>query len=149
MILRKKNSKKKCWLYILECKSTTGKITYYTGISNNLEKRFAQHKEGKGAKYTRNKTVKLVHFEEYKNRADAFRREYQIKKYGHKKKKEIIDRKSPKCPECRIPLIASDMRVARGAWHHANSRAGLANETKKERYYSCIIIVSLMSHHHY
>ena len=39
--------KKKWFVYILECKDGT----YYTGISNDVEKRMEAHQNGKGSKY--------------------------------------------------------------------------------------------------
>ena len=47
---------KKFWVYILR---TSGN-TLYTGQTNNLEKRFLDHKNGKGGHYTRShKPVKF------------------------------------------------------------------------------------------
>jgi len=37
------------YLYLLECRGGS----LYTGISNNVEKRYAAHVAGKGARYTR------------------------------------------------------------------------------------------------
>ena len=37
------------WVYILECANGGS----YTGYTNNLQKRYQEHCEGKGAKYTR------------------------------------------------------------------------------------------------
>ena len=37
------------YLYILRC----GDGSLYTGITTDVEKRLAQHRSGKGAKYTR------------------------------------------------------------------------------------------------
>ena len=48
------------YTYIVECKDGT----LYTGWTNNLEKRIADHNSGKGAKYTRaRKPVTLVYYE--------------------------------------------------------------------------------------
>lgn len=141
--MRRKGYNKKCSVYILECKSMSKnkkkvRITYYTGISNNLERRLQEHKNntGKGARYTRNKKIKMVHFEQYSNRALAFRREYQIKKYGHKRKKQIIAFKTPQCPQCEKPLISSTMRATKNGWADT-PYANLTDNSTKEKYYSC------------
>ena len=43
-------------LYLIECRNGT----LYAGITNDLERRYAQHASGKGAKYTRaNPPVRL------------------------------------------------------------------------------------------
>ena len=48
------------YTYIVECKDGT----LYTGWTNNLEKRIADHNSGKGAKYTRaRKPVTLVYYD--------------------------------------------------------------------------------------
>ena len=63
-------------VYILECKDKT----LYTGITNNLERRIAQHENGTGAKYTKGRgPFKLIYQETCKNRALASKREYEIK----------------------------------------------------------------------
>ena len=75
------------YTYILQCSDGT----YYTGWTNNLEKRIAKHNSGKGAKYTRGRLpVTLVYYEEYNDKRDAMRREYQIKQLSRKEKVELI-----------------------------------------------------------
>ncbi len=136
MIMRKKNSKKKCWLYILECKSTTGKITFYTGITNNLERRLQEHQNntGKGARYTRNKETAMVYNKEYPNRSAALRQEYKVKALTQLQKKEIILGKTPKCPVCRKLLISSKARTTiQGSMPVNNGGPKSGNEV----YYSC------------
>lgn len=64
------------YTYILECADGT----YYTGWTNNLEKRLNDHNEGKGAKYTKaRRPVSLIYYEEFQTKEDAMRREYAIK----------------------------------------------------------------------
>ncbi|MCX5681786.1 MAG: GIY-YIG nuclease family protein [Candidatus Omnitrophica bacterium] len=74
-------------VYILE----TNHGTLYTGITNNLEKRVAAHKKGKGALFTRLCGVKkLLYSENRRNRSFALKREAEIKKWPRKKKLELI-----------------------------------------------------------
>ena len=77
----------KGWTYILECADGS----FYTGSTNNLALRLAQHQNGEGANYTKNRLpVKLVYVEEY-NRIDAaFYREKQIQGWSRKKKMALI-----------------------------------------------------------
>ena len=64
------------FVYILECADKS----LYTGITTNLERRLAEHKEGTGAKYTRGRGAKrIVYSERTRNRSSASRREAQIK----------------------------------------------------------------------
>ena len=64
------------YVYILRC----GDGSLYTGITDNVEKRFAAHVAGKGAKYTRGRgPLELIYTEEQADRAAASRREWEIK----------------------------------------------------------------------
>lgn len=64
-------------LYLIECKN--GSI--YTGITNDVEKRFAAHACGKGAKYTRaNPPVRLLRVFPHPDRSAASKAEYATKR---------------------------------------------------------------------
>ena len=67
----------KAWkLYILRC----GDGSLYTGITVDVESRFAQHCSGTGAKYTRGRgPLELVYVESCENHSHALKREYQVK----------------------------------------------------------------------
>ncbi len=52
----------------------------YTGITTDIERRFAQHATGRGAKYFRGRQpVQVVYHEEHHSRSTAARREAEIK----------------------------------------------------------------------
>jgi putative endonuclease len=75
------------YTYILECKDGT----YYTGWTNNLEKRLKDHNEGRGAKYTKARLpVSLIYYEEFQTKEEAMRREYVIKHMTRKEKEKIM-----------------------------------------------------------
>jgi len=75
------------FVYIIKCKDNS----LYTGVTNDLQRRFQEHKEGRGAKYTAShKPVKLEYFEEFENRSKSLKREIEIKKLTHRKKKDLI-----------------------------------------------------------
>ena len=75
------------FVYILECADKS----LYTGITNDLERRFSAHKNGTGAKYTKSHTVKkCVYLEESPTRSTALQREAEIKKYTREKKLVLI-----------------------------------------------------------
>jgi len=64
------------FVYILECKDGT----FYTGVTNDLEKRMKTHADGKGSKYVMKKGFKcLLRSRGCKSRSDAQKAEYQIK----------------------------------------------------------------------
>ncbi|MBC5624156.1 GIY-YIG nuclease family protein [Clostridium sp. NSJ-49] len=78
------------YVYILKCSDDS----LYTGWTNNLEKRFKAHSTGKGAKYTKARLpVELVYYEEFEDKIDAMKREYEIKQLKRKEKLELINRK--------------------------------------------------------
>lgn len=68
--------------------------TFYTGWTNNLEKRINDHNAGKGAKYTKSRLpVVLAYYETFEIKEDAMRREYAIKKLSRKEKEKLIAQK--------------------------------------------------------
>lgn len=76
------------YVYILLCEDGT----LYTGISNNLEKRFLGHKNGKAARYTRShKPVKIVYKESLPTHSEALKRESEIKSLSRQKKIELCE----------------------------------------------------------
>lgn len=73
--------------YILEC----GDGSYYTGSTWDISKRFQDHQDGLGCKYTKNRLpVKLVYCEEYDRIEDAYYREKQIQGWSRKKKQALM-----------------------------------------------------------
>ncbi len=56
------------------------KLTTYVGYTNNLEKRLNLHNKGKGAKFTRGRTWKIIYSEKFLTKKEAISREYYIKK---------------------------------------------------------------------
>ena len=77
------------YTYIVQCSDGT----YYTGWTNNLEKRIAAHNSGKGAKYTKTRTpVRLVYYEIFETKEEAMSREYAIKQWNRKRKQELIEK---------------------------------------------------------
>lgn len=80
------------YTYILECKDGT----YYTGWTNNLDKRLKDHNEGKGAKYTKPRLpVSLIYYEEFQTKKEAMRREYAIKRMSRSEKSKLVCESRP------------------------------------------------------
>jgi putative endonuclease len=66
--------------------------SFYTGSTNNLELRVAQHNIGEGANYTKKRRpVQLVYYEEFQRIDDAFYREKQIQGWSRAKKLALIN----------------------------------------------------------
>ncbi len=76
------------FVYILECADGT----FYTGITNDLEKRvFAHNNLKQGAKYTKQRRpVQLVFSERKRNKGNALKRELKIKRMTREQKKSLI-----------------------------------------------------------
>ena len=86
-MLRNTARRGKYWVYIVQCKDGT----YYTGYTNDLERRISQHNSGNGAKYLKSKLpVKLVYAKEYKYYKNALRGERKIKKLTRNQKERLI-----------------------------------------------------------
>ena len=65
------------YLYLIEC--IDGSI--YTGITVDLDARYAAHKDGSGARYTRSHPpARLLGFEPHPDRSSASKAEYRIKR---------------------------------------------------------------------
>lgn len=81
----------KTWkLYILRC----GDGSLYTGITMDVEARFAQHSAGKGAKYTRGRgPLELVYSEECGTHSDALKRELAVKSLTREEKQRLVNAK--------------------------------------------------------
>ncbi len=82
------DSKQPGWVvYMLKCADDS----LYTGITNNLGRRVAQHNQGKGSRYTRARTpVTLVYAETAEHRSQATRREARIKRLTRAQKLQLI-----------------------------------------------------------
>lgn len=64
------------FVYILECLDGS----YYTGVSNDVEKRMIAHQKGLGSKYVKKKGFKrLILCKKCIDKSDACRKEYFIK----------------------------------------------------------------------
>ena len=77
------------FVYILRTSSNT----LYIGQTNNLEKRFKEHKakSNRTSKYVRYfDSVKLVYSESYQTRKEAMQREIELKKWSKAKKEALI-----------------------------------------------------------
>ena len=71
------------YLYLLECKGGS----YYAGITNRLEARFAAHLSGRGAKYTRaNPPIRILASKTYPDRSAASIAEARLKRIPRSEK---------------------------------------------------------------
>ncbi len=83
----------KYWVYMIQ--SANGRALY-TGVTNNLERRVGEHKEGRGSIFTaKYKCHKLVYFEEFGLIDQAILREKEIKNMTRANKEKLIDTINP------------------------------------------------------
>jgi putative endonuclease len=74
-------------VYIILCSDKS----LYTGITNNLTRRFNQHCNNQGAKYFRGRrALKVVYVEDGHSRSSASKREFAIKKLKLTEKLSLI-----------------------------------------------------------
>ena len=86
----------KGYMYILLCNDGS----YYTGSTNDLERRLEQHFAGEGANYTKkHPPVELLYYEEFDRIDEAFFREKQVQGWSRRKKEALINGEHGKLPE--------------------------------------------------
>jgi putative endonuclease len=74
------------FVYLIECRD--GSI--YTGIAVDVDARYAAHKSGKGARYTRSHPPRrLLAAMEYPDRSAASKAEYQIRRLSPRDKRAL------------------------------------------------------------
>jgi predicted GIY-YIG superfamily endonuclease len=75
------------WVYILRCRDGS----YYTGHTDNLDKRVAEHQTGLCKGYTASRLpVELVFSQEFSSRTEALAMEQQIKGWSRRKKEAMM-----------------------------------------------------------
>lgn len=78
---------KNWYVYMLLCKDQS----IYTGITDNVERRFLAHKAGKGGRYTKShQAIKILHTESLSTKNAALKREAEIKSWNRRKKLDFI-----------------------------------------------------------
>ncbi len=76
------------FVYIIRCSDDT----LYTGITNDLRRRFEQHASGRGAKYFYGRQPqRFVYLETGHDRSSATQRELSLKKLNRQQKTRLIE----------------------------------------------------------
>lgn len=74
-------------VYILLCRNGA----YYIGVTNDLARRCAEHRTGRGGHYTKcNPPIRLVYTEQFPSKRQAQTRERQLKGWTRAKKAALI-----------------------------------------------------------
>lgn len=104
------------FVYLIECRD--GSV--YTGIATDVDRRYAQHLAGKGARYTRaNPPVQLLAHFPHPDRASASRAEYAIKQLTAARKRALcaaapaaaVAPRQPRCDPDATPPSAPDVQA--------------------------------------
>lgn len=102
------------YIYILSNKTNS---TLYVGVTNDLERRVAEHKSGELPGFTQKYNChKLVYFERFSEVEQAIAREKQLKKWSRIKKDWLIDTMNkerldlmPLCHPDSHPVISTEI----------------------------------------
>ena len=74
-------------LYVLECRDGA----LYTGISNDVARRYAAHLAGKGARYTRlNPPQRIALVYPFADKSQALKAEYAFKRLSAAAKRQLV-----------------------------------------------------------
>lgn len=75
------------FLYMIRCKGGV----LYTGITTDIDRRFAQHQAGKGAKFLRGKSpLELVFHRKVGSHSAALKLEIAVKKWPKSEKEAVL-----------------------------------------------------------
>jgi len=81
------------FLYLLECEGDS----IYTGITTDVQRRYAQHLAGTGAKYTRSrKPLRILGWLEFPTRSEALKAEIRTKRMSAAQKRDF-------CSQLQLP----------------------------------------------
>ena len=84
---------RRLFVYIM---SNYSRTTFYIGVTNNLERRIAEHKHLKGSTFTsKYKLTNLVYYEEIFGALNAILREKQLKNWHREWKLNLIKEENP------------------------------------------------------
>jgi len=93
---------RECYFYIMSNKWNS---VLYSGVTNNLRRRIAEHKQMRPGSFTaRYNITKLVYFEIFNDPRDAIRREKQVKAGPRKQKQELIESINPEYRDLALEL---------------------------------------------
>ena len=80
------------WTYLLASRTRV----LYVGVTNDLARRVAEHRAGRGGAFTRHYNIhRLVYAEEHVDVRDAIRREKEIKGWRRERKVALVESVNP------------------------------------------------------
>jgi putative endonuclease len=96
-------------VYCVYIMTNTYNTTFYTGVTNDLERRVSEHKSGNHPGFTRRYNLtRLVYYEFGDDIASAIAREKQIKGGSRQDKIDLILSLNPECKDLFPELFESE-----------------------------------------
>ncbi|MCF8359158.1 MAG: GIY-YIG nuclease family protein [Prolixibacteraceae bacterium] len=110
------------------------KNVLYTGVTNNIVRRIAEHKAkiNKGFTYKYN-CDKLVYFESFSSITDALRREKQLKNWKREWKDELVNEQNAAWEDLS-EVIGVDEELINAVRDHYKEIAGQARNDLNDKY---------------
>jgi len=79
--------------------------TLYIGVTNSIDRRIHEHREGKGSRFTKRYGVmRLVWFEEWPTLPEAIQRETSLKRWKRDWKIDLVNRTNPEWRDLYVTL---------------------------------------------
>ena len=101
------------WVYLLTNTSTS---VLYVGMTNDLERRLAEHREGSPGSFTeRYRVWKLVYAEPCRTPWEAIEREKRLKRWRRRWKEELVARVNPRFRALRLADVGEMVTRAESA----------------------------------
>ena len=75
------------YVYLICTKNNNNSLISYVGYTNNIKKRINLHNTSRGAKFTRGRKWSLIYKKRFKNKVEAMKYEYILKKNYNLRKK--------------------------------------------------------------
>jgi putative endonuclease len=108
------------YVYILSSRSRT----LYTGVTNDLIRRIAEHREGLASSFTAKYRIhRLVYFESFRDVRSAITREREIKYWARAKRVELIAATNPTWEDLAAEWFPSYPRKAGPSLARDDNRA--------------------------
>jgi len=104
------NLNQSCFVYIIASRSHN----LYTGVTNNLERRLREHREGSVPGFARRyKIHRLVYYEGFGDIRAAIAREKQIKGWDRRKRVGLIEANNPMWIDLALSLFLRQKQIPR------------------------------------
>ena len=116
--------KKKGYIYFVTNKYN---IVLYTGVTNSLVRRSAEHGEHQGSTFTqRYNCDKLVYYEVFPDIEQAIAREKQLKHFKREWKDQLVNAVNPEWRDLSEGLVADPEEMPRACHEEGDARSGRA-----------------------